>query len=150
MTMSNFRIVCAIGILCMSSTSFAAEPTGASLAWTSNDPIVLKAVALVIDGKLKDAQTLLASDDSQPAADAARAREEMKDLIVRLRHEYSLDEAGLLAKVKKAIPDVTTADLKKWRDAGELQYRTIDGQVMYFRREPSNLYRFSADAKQRS
>src|SRR5438105_953152 len=90
------------GMTLMSTiAAFAAEPTGASLAWTSNDPIVQKAVALVNDGKLKDAQTLLASDDSQPSGDAAQAREEMKDLIVRLRHEYSLDEAGLLAKVKK-------------------------------------------------
>src|SRR5205823_1845108 len=39
---------------------------------------------------------------------------------------------------------------KKWRDAGELQYRIIDGKVMYFRREPSNLFRFSQEAKQRA
>src|SRR5439155_1720326 len=31
-----------------------------------------------------------------------------------------------------------------------LQYRTIDGKVMYFRREPSNLFRFSQDARQRA
>src|SRR5205823_8705322 len=68
----------------------------------------------------------------------------------RFRHEYSLDETGLLNQVKKRIPDVTTSDLKKWRDAGELQYRIIDGKVMYFRREPSNLFRFSQEAKQRA
>src|SRR3954469_5015160 len=116
--------------------------TGASLAWTTNDPVIKHAIALLDQGKFAEAQTLLATDDGHADATVARAREEMKDLIGRLRREYSLDQNGLLAKVRKSIPDVTADDLKKWRDSGELQARTIDGQLLYFRREPSNLFRF--------
>src|SRR5437762_4343271 len=40
--------------------------------------------------------TVLASDDGHADPQVMRAREEMGDLIVRLRHEYSLDEAGVM------------------------------------------------------
>jgi len=139
-----------LGIALMSN-AFAqqSKDTGASVAFTSNDPVIKKALALVNDGKFSEAQAILASDDGHSDANVARAREEMLDVIGRLRREYSLDEAGLLEKIKKQVSDATAADLKKWRDAGEVQYRVIDGKVMYFRREPSNIFRFSADAKSR-
>src|SRR5439155_6653878 len=76
-----------------------ADTGGASLVWTSNNPLIKQAIALLNDGKLKEAQTLLASEDARRDAGAEQAREEMQDLIVRLRHEYSLDETGLLAKL---------------------------------------------------
>src|SRR5947207_2400087 len=132
------------------SAQQASDDTGASLAWTSNDPIVQKSIALLNEGKFNEAQTLLASDDGHADTQVAQARLEMQDLIVRLRHEYSLDENGLLAKLRESIPDVTPADLRKWRDAGQAQYRVIDGKVMYFRGEPSNIFRFCDEAKQRA
>src|SRR5205085_6959478 len=82
------------------------------------------------------------SDDPQVKA----ARAEMKEILQHLREEYSLTAPRLLEKVKAKIADASLEDLEGWRKAGELQYRMIDGQVAYFRREPSNLWRFSADA----
>src|SRR2546423_3884020 len=144
--------VALLGISLMSKSSPAQEvkDTGASLAWTSNDPVIKKVIALLSDGKFNEAQAMLASDDGNADPQVTRARQEMADLIVRFRHEYSQTEPELLDKLKKQIADVTPADLKKWRDVGELQYRMIDGQVMYFRREPSNLFRFCEEAKQRA
>jgi transglutaminase-like putative cysteine protease len=55
----------------------------------------------------------------------------------------------LLEKLKPQIYGLTEADIKRWRDAGEVQFRTIDGEVRYFRREPSNLFRFCPDAIKR-
>jgi transglutaminase-like putative cysteine protease len=120
----------------------AAESTGASQAWTSDAPRVAEARQFLAKGQFAKLQGLLAGRD-----DPAEA--ELFDLISRFRHEYSLDEDGLIKKLRSSIPDVTSDDLAKWRDAGELQYRVIDGQVKYFRREPSNLFRFSEDAKSR-
>jgi transglutaminase-like putative cysteine protease len=130
------------------TTSMAEDlkATGASSVWMSDDQVIKHVIELLDGGKFADAQTLLASDDSA----ANPTREEMKDILDRLKREYGLDEAGLLEKVKKSIPEVTAEDLKKWRDAGELQYRLIDGKVMYFRREPSNLFRFCDEAKSRA
>jgi transglutaminase-like putative cysteine protease/SAM-dependent methyltransferase len=123
------------------------ESTGASLVFTSTDPIVKQAIALMHDGKLTEAQSLLASDDGHASLDVARAREEMKEVLRRTRREYSLDAAELLERIKKDIPDVTAQDLERWTNAARVQHRIIDDQLKYFRREPANVYRFSEEAK---
>jgi len=125
------------------------ESTGASLAFTSQDPIVKQAIALMQAGKFTEAQALLASDDGHANADIAAAREEMKEILRRTRREYSVDAAELLKKIQKDIPDVSAQDLEKWTNAGAVQYRMVDGQLKYFRREPANVYRFSEEAKKR-
>src|ERR1039458_8403687 len=76
------------------SPVFAAEPTGASTAFTSRDPIVLKALDLVKSGKFQQAEVLLRAAESPGDADALRARKETLDIIGRTRFEYSLDEIG--------------------------------------------------------
>ena len=123
------------------------ESTGASLAFTTSDPIVTQAIALMNDGKLSDAQSLLASDDGHASGEVARAREEMKEILRRTRQEYSLGAAELLERIKKDIPDATASDLERWTKMGRVQNRIIDGQLKYFRREPANVYRFSEEAK---
>ncbi|WP_428940691.1 transglutaminase-like domain-containing protein [Fontivita pretiosa] len=117
-------------------------PTGASRAWTSDDPAIARARQLVLRGELAQAEQLLAgASDVAPDQTA-----EMLDLIRRFRLEYNLTETQLLERLKGQIRDVTAGDLARWRDAGQLQHRLLDGQVMYFRREPANLFRFCPDA----
>ena len=86
--------------------------------------------------------------DSNNSADV-RAGDELREVIERIRLAYTTDADAMLAKVKKAIPDVTADDVERWRKAGQLQARTIDGQVLYFDREPANLFRFCDEAKSR-
>ncbi len=123
-------------------TTKPSEPPGASAAWTSDDPAVVRARELLTKGKFAEAEGSLASD-----ADPAHV--EMREIIRRLRSEYTLTDEKLLAKLRKSIPDVTLADLHRWRDAGQVQHRVIDGQLLYFNREPSNIFRFCEEAKQR-
>src|SRR4029078_4850920 len=47
------------------------------------------------------------------------------------------------------VPDATQADVDRWRETGDLQFRVIDGENRYFRRSVSNLFIFNADAKKR-
>ncbi len=68
----------------------------------------------------------------------------------RRRIDYSLDESAMLAQLQSKINDVTIDDLHRWRDDGHLQHEVFDGQTWYFRREPSNLFRFCAEARQRA
>jgi transglutaminase-like putative cysteine protease len=119
----------------------AQEPTGAAAAWTSDDPAVVRARERVTEGKFTEAEGLLQGDDA--------AVVEMREIIRRLRHEYSSDEAALLGRLRQSIPDITPEDLGRWREAEQVQYRVIDGEVMYFRREPSNIFRFCEEAKTR-
>ena len=60
-----------------------------------------------------------------------------------------LTDTEVLAQIKESIPDATQANVDRWRESGDLQYRTIDGQPRYFRRAVSNLFRFSRDARRR-
>jgi transglutaminase-like putative cysteine protease len=127
-----------------------AAPTGASLAFTSNDPELIEIRKIISSGGFpwqELVQNLDApSDDPQVRA----ARAEMKEILKHLRHEYSQTAPQLLEKVKAKIADASLADLERWREAGQLQYRMIGGEVAYFRREPSNLFRFCDEAKARS
>ena len=131
------------------SPVFAAEPAAASAAFTSRDPVVLKALDLVKSGKFQKAEDLLRAAGGPGDTEAFRARTETLDIIHRTRFEYSLDEAGLLAKVRKSIPDATAREVQRWAKASSARYRMIDGQKLYFRREPSNIFLFCDEAKKR-
>lgn len=66
-----------------------------------------------------------------------------------LQRDYSLTADAMLAKIRESIPDATRADLDEWTRTREIQWLAIDGDVRYFRREPSNLWRFSKSARAR-
>ncbi|MBI4579315.1 MAG: transglutaminase domain-containing protein [Planctomycetes bacterium] len=124
-------------------------PTGASRAWTSTDPVVTKARELVEAGSLKQAEAVLAEAATADDAEGNLAREEMVETIRRIRREYALTLDGLVAKLARSIPDVTAADVERWRADGGVQYRQLDGEICYFIREPSNIFRFCPEAKRR-
>ena len=144
-----------IGIIFMSLTNTSCMqpknpgPPGASSAFTTNDPVVKQAQALMNDGNFKEAQSLLASDDGHADAQVQEAREEMKEIIRRTRREYPLNASDLLTKIQKNIPDATPADVERWTKAGETENRNVDGEIRYYTREPVNIYRFSEEAKKR-
>ena len=80
-----------------------AEPTGASAAWTSADASVVRARALIERGAFAEAERML----GEAAGGDRRAQQEMLEIIRRVRWEYGLDDAALLEKVRKAVPDAT-------------------------------------------
>ena len=118
---------------------------GASVAFTSTDPVIVQARGLMNEGQFTRAEELIRGrgKDHDPAGD------ELLEIISRVRIAYDLDEAAMLAKLRAAIPDVTADDLLRWRNARQVQYRVIDGQVRYFGREPANIFRFCDEAKRR-
>jgi transglutaminase-like putative cysteine protease len=123
-------------------SDFAAEPSGASVAFTSRDPLIVEARQLMDSGEFTKATELL---NSAKTADA-RAGDELREVMARIRVAYSTDANAMLAKAKRSIPEVTANDIERWRKAGELQSRTIDGRIWYFNREPANLFRFCDEA----
>ena len=126
-----------------------AEPPGAAAAFTSRDPVVLQALDLMKSGQYQQAEQLLGKSDQGADAEALRARQETAEIIRRTRAEYSLDPAGLLAKVKRSVPDATAADVERWAHDAQIRSRVIDGKKFYFRREPQNIFLFCDEAKAR-
>jgi transglutaminase-like putative cysteine protease len=127
------------------SNSSTAQPAGASVAFTSDDPTIVRCRGLIETGEFANAGILL---DLGKAADL-QAADEMREIMARIRSAYSTDAPHLLEKIRGAIPGVSIDDLDRWREAGELDYRTIDGTIFYFNREPANLFRFCEEAKRR-
>lgn len=73
-----------------------------------------------------------------------------RERLLRLRHDFSVQRSEMLAKIRDFIPDASDADLDRWTCAGQIQALPIDGELLYFRREPVNLLRFSEDARERA
>jgi len=141
------------GLVCMDAAFVAAvgagEPPAASLAFTSDDPVVRHARELLNAGRFEEAEDLLAQEDQHASAAVLRARGEMIEIIRRIRREYSLDADGLLDKVRESVPNATAAEVAAWAKESRVRFKIIDGSKLYFRRAPKNLFRFSAAAKQR-
>ncbi len=125
------------------------QPTGASLAFTTDDPVTKQALAMLNQGKFAEANALLAAQHGHANATAAQARTELSEIIRRTRRDYSANAGDVLKKIQLSIPDAAPADVERWRTEGLLQHRSIEGAIAYFRREPVNLFRFSDDARQR-
>lgn len=125
-------------------TASAAEPS-------SGDTQVLQAAAALAEqGDFAGAEKLLEPHIADLEGPVVGPHAEARELIRRMRHDYRLSAEQVLALIREKIPDATLADVVRWREEGVLQHRVIDGEVGYFHREPSNLLRFSEDAKQRA
>jgi len=120
-------------------------PTGAASAWTSDDAIVVQARGLIAQGELKDAAALVTANDDPKIP----ARAEIADIVGRIRRDYTMTIAQFMDKAKNNIPDITAGDCDRWAKAGELTARPIDGQLMIFSSEPSNLFKLSEEARNR-
>jgi transglutaminase-like putative cysteine protease len=81
---------------------------------------------------------------------AQRAQLEFeRERMRRIRLDFTLAKADAIARVRKQIPDLKDAEFSAWDAAGLLERMTIDGEVRYFNRAPSNLFRLSAAARTR-
>jgi transglutaminase-like putative cysteine protease len=153
--MDSYRLL--TGVLLMSMTigfaqpvraeSPATEPTAASLAWTSHDPKVVQARAWISQGQFAQAEELLKQPDPTADASAIEARKQTLEIIRRIRIEYRFSAQDVVEATKDQLPNVTLDMVQRWQKAGQVQSRVIDGQICYFRQEPSNLFRFCSEAK---
>ncbi|QOV88076.1 transglutaminase-like domain-containing protein [Humisphaera borealis] len=121
----------------------SSDTGGASLFWTSDEPEIAAARSEAASGRLLEAEAILRRLPGSIAA------QEGLQVLRWIRRDYGLDEGQIVAKLRESIPDVTAADLARWRTEGVLQHRVIDGRQAYFRAEPANLFRFCEEAKRR-
>jgi len=113
---------------------------------------VLEAVIDLVDaGRFADADAAIQRVLAGGQGDAVLrdAFEFQRERMRRIGLDFGLDEAGLEAAVRRQIPDLREDELSRWRRAGLFESQTIDGQLRYFNRAPSNLFRLSAEARER-
>ncbi len=120
--------------------------------WAADPPpaeTLAQARAAIEAGEFKQAEALLRPLIADPTAPVTGEPAILLEIMRRIRLDYALTPEQMLAKLRRSIPDATAEDVERWRAAGVLQHRVLDGAVWYFVREPSNLFRFSAEAQAR-
>jgi transglutaminase-like putative cysteine protease len=105
--------------------------------------------ALINDGSYAEAERLLKNKISDPSAPVTSEAAIQLEILRRARADFPHTEREVLDQLRKSVPDATSADVAQWREAGDLQYRRIDGELRYFRQAVPNLFRFNDDAKRR-
>ena len=105
--------------------------------------------ALIAEGSISEAERLLKQRIADPSAPVTSEAAIQLEILRRTRSDFPLTEKEVLGQLQKSIPDATLADVARWREAGDLQYRRIDGELRYFRQAVPNLFRFNDDARRR-
>ena len=104
---------------------------------------------LVEQGEFSKAEQILREQLADPDAPVVEPAAIELENLRRTRREFSVSEAQVLAELRKGIDDVSIDDVRRWRDAGLLTHRVIDGEARYFLRAASNLFRRSEEASER-
>ena len=112
-------------------------------------PLPLDRIGALVDaGDFKAAESGIADALQQPGLSSqqqqayAFQRERMRRILL----DFTLDEDGVKAGVRKQVPDLSDAEFAKWNAAGLFEHQVIDGRTLYFKRSPSNLFRLSKEA----
>src|SRR5919109_1536376 len=69
------------------------------------------------------------------------ALEYERERMRRIRLDFSLTADEAQARLRRQIPDLSSAEFAAWDAAGLLERQVIDGQTFYFKRAPANLFR---------
>lgn len=133
----------ALALCCASASVLAAgTDTPASLHDT---------IAQIDAGHFEAAEVSIAQALAQPGL-SAPARQDwlfQRERMRRVLLDFTLDAEAVKQRVRKQIPDLTDAEFAHWDAAGLFEHQTIDGRTLYFKRSPGNLFRLSAQARER-
>lgn len=117
--------------------------------WATDTPTSI--AALVDAGQFQAADADITQALNQPGTDAA-TRETLlfqRERMRRIRYDFSLDADALKARIRQQVPDLRDDEFRDWDEHGLLERMVIDGRVMYFKRDASNIFRLSAEAAAR-
>lgn len=108
-------------------------------------------VAQIDAGHFAQAEAAIAAALAQPNLDADQraALQYQRERMRRIRLDFKLTRADVLAQLRKQIPDLKDGEFDAWDQAGAIERLTIDGQPRYFNRSVGNLYRTNPQAAAR-
>ncbi len=108
-------------------------------------------VALVDAGHFAKAESRIAAALAAQALQPEQrlALEFERERMRRILLDFTLDSAAAKVRLRKQIPDLGDEEFARWDAAGLLERQVIDGRTLYFNRAPSNLFRLSAEARNR-
>ncbi|HRP71303.1 MAG TPA: transglutaminase domain-containing protein [Luteimonas sp.] len=134
--------------LSLAALALAGEKAG---AYGNAADAVADVVELVDAGRFADATELIdrLQASQPPSSDSHRALEFQRERMRRIQLDFRLDAGQVKAAVRRQVPDLRDDEFERWRRAGLFESQLIDGEVRYFSRAPSNLFRLSEEARAR-
>jgi transglutaminase-like putative cysteine protease len=108
-------------------------------------------IALVDAGRFAEAEAFIARQLAMRtlSTDGIRALEFERERMRRIRLDFPLDTAAMLAQLRSDVPNLSDAEVRAWDRPTLLESLVIDGEKRYFMRAVPNLFRVSADARAR-
>jgi transglutaminase-like putative cysteine protease len=104
--------------------------------------VLNEATRLTDEGDFQGAAILL--DDAIRLSDLSPARrkqlEFQRDVLDRIKKDYSLSKEALFEKLNASVKNLTRAEFERWLAHGWFDGRMIDGQTFYLEVSVSNLY----------
>jgi transglutaminase-like putative cysteine protease len=76
-------------------------------------------------------------------------RQWQKERMDRIKADFQGNEERILNFIKRYYPDITTEQIRKWKEEKSLEVMIIDGEERYFRAAAANLFRIDQQARQR-
>lgn len=145
-----------VALLPLSTPAHSTQTGDADLAVigsaTEGEAIASAAVVEMVDAGHFDAaedaiaKSLRELPQEDPAHNALLfERERMRRILM----DFSLDESAVVDRLKRQVPDLDTVEFARWKQAGLLEHRLIDGRILYFKRAVPNLFRLSTEAAAR-
>jgi transglutaminase-like putative cysteine protease len=108
----------------------------------SAEDVIDDAAQLADRGDFKGAAALLDDALRLPDLPAARRKqlEFQRDVLDRVKKDYSLTKETLFRKLGDAVQSLTQEEFEQWLAAGWFDGRMIDGQMFYLKPSVSNLF----------
>ena len=131
---------------------FAAALAGAGAVFADDaDRISDRVIAAIDAGQFASAEAAIskALEEAEAGDDTHAALLFQRERMRRILLDFTLAADDVKARLRKQIPDLTDAEFARWDAQGLFERQVIDGQVLYFSRSPSNLFRLSAEARAR-
>ncbi|MFM7205593.1 MAG: transglutaminase-like domain-containing protein [Planctomycetaceae bacterium] len=110
---------------------------------------MVTARALLEHGDVSGAERMLAAATADGDDVDGPARADLVEIARRVRHDYAIDDAGLLAAVRGVVPDASASEVAAWVAEARLASRLIDGRRFFQRRALQNVFLFSPQARGR-
>ena len=130
--------------------SAAGEGDGVAMgAEVSASPVVRDVIERIDAGDFSGAASAIDAAMADASALDRRVLAYQRERMRRMRLDFTLDEAAARERIRRQVPDLTDAEFARWDAAGLLERMDIDGERLYFNRAPSNLFRLSAEARER-
>jgi hypothetical protein len=113
---------------------------------------------------MHDVDTLIEKGELSQAENLIKTQLVTNDTLTQARHRYLKDQLNriqairgdypysyqeMFTTLKKLVPDLTNGDIQRWEKDTTLEYRTIDGQKLYFWAFSYDLFALNEEARKR-